>query len=161
MITHRRHKMEQKKKKYQACDRFPYFHPRVFYHNLFHAILHCGGILAFNGGAIFAHAVDAPRVTLGCLGVAHGTPFNGRGCSGRGLVWKSDVRHNHKPGSAVCLMVCMLTRVFYRLMFTVPLLRERTMLMYSAPKYRKESVFAGRRTSCTVESLNIRFLADG
>ena len=32
------------------------------------------------------------------------------------------------------------------------------MLMYSAPRYRKESVFAGTLTSLTVESLNIRFL---
>lgn len=41
----------------------------------------------------------------------------------------------------------------------IPLLRERIMLMYPAPKYRKESVFGGSFTSLTVESLNIRFWA--
>lgn len=41
----------------------------------------------------------------------------------------------------------------------IPLLRERIILMYSAPKYRKESVFSGSFTSLVVESLNIRFLA--
>lgn len=41
----------------------------------------------------------------------------------------------------------------------IPLLRERIILMYPAPKYRKESVFDGSFTSLTVESLNIRFLA--
>lgn len=41
----------------------------------------------------------------------------------------------------------------------IPLLRERMILMYPAPKYRKESVFGGSFTRLTVESLNIRFLA--
>lgn len=41
----------------------------------------------------------------------------------------------------------------------IPLLRERIILMYPAPKYRKESVFDGSFTSLAVESLNIRFLA--
>lgn len=41
----------------------------------------------------------------------------------------------------------------------IPLLRERIILMYPAPKYRKESMFDGSFTSLMVESLNIRFLA--
>lgn len=41
----------------------------------------------------------------------------------------------------------------------IPLLKERIILMYPAPKYRKESMFGGSFTSLMVESLNIRFLA--
>lgn len=46
----------------------------------------------------------------------------------------------------------------YLLLCTVPFLRDRITLMYSAPKYKKESVFDGSLTSCTAESLNIRFV---
>lgn len=41
----------------------------------------------------------------------------------------------------------------------VPLFMDLIILVYSAPKYRKESVFGGTFTSRVVESLNIRFLA--
>lgn len=61
----------------------------MFYHNLFQALLNCGGFLAFNGGDVTLHTLDAPCVTLVFLSEAHGTPLNGTGCSGWGLFWKA------------------------------------------------------------------------
>lgn len=56
-----------------------YFHPRVFYHNLFQAPINCGSIRTSHDGATLSHAVDDPCVTLLCLCGAHSTPSEGRG----------------------------------------------------------------------------------
>lgn len=134
-----------------------YFHPRVSYHDLFQALLNCGGRLAFNAGDIILHAVDAPGVTLGCFSFAHGAPFNGVGCRGwRDLCGVITIRLNLWFNKCVIFVPFFF---FFCFWCTAPFLRERMLLMYSAPRYRKESVFRGSRTSFIVESLNIRFLA--
>lgn len=133
-----------------------YFHLRVSYHDHFQARINCGGRLAFNVGDITHHAVDAPGVTLGCFRSAHGAPFNCVGWWGwRDVCGVITVRLNLWFNKCV-IFVCVL---FFCFWCTAPFLRERMLLMYSAPRYRKESVFRGSCTSFTVESLNIRFLA--
>lgn len=137
------------------------------YNDHVHALLDRLGSLALDGGDALVDAVDAPRVALHCLSRSHGTPFNGRGRGGCGLFWKarslrSDMS-SHGPadlgfdcsgrGSKRC------KKIEIRAKSVIPLLRERIILMYPAPKYRKESVFDGSFTRLTVESLNIRFLA--
>lgn len=70
----------------QAQGRLGKIQRRTFYavyHNHLQAVVHCGGKLALNHTGITRHAVDAPRVTLGCLGIAHCTPFDGAGCRDR------------------------------------------------------------------------------
>lgn len=70
-----------------------------FYHNHLQAVVHCGGKLALNDTGITRHAVDAPRVALGCLGIAHCTPFDGAGCIDRGCSCRRTARRKDQQES--------------------------------------------------------------